>query len=177
MKKPFSHSGHAVLGLAEGALVSIMPLPINFGFILLFLILWPISLVRSVTPVERMGHLIKIGVGVMTVVVAILLPVKHLDGRVGPMDYEPMSLYELSRHLYEDWRIPTMIYDSGATNTFLTFRIDKRVSRRFVLDKLAKDTDRELRIRRCGTGATFLFGAHPSFTTLRPREAQSGHPD
>ena len=172
MKKNIKLIGHGVLGLAEGGIISIMPAPFNFVFILLLLILWPISIMRSSSPVETIGHFIKIGVGILTVVLAIFLPIKQLDGRVGPMHYERMSLYDLSRQLYTDWSIRIMAYDPSATNTFVTFGTDKRMSRRKVLQKLAEETDSDLRIRYCGTGATFLFGADPSFTTFGPRRAQ-----
>lgn len=172
MKKTYSHIGHAVLGLGEGGLVGIMPLPLNLGFILLFLALWPISLARSKTPVERTGHLIKIAVGIATVVAAILLPVKQLDGRVGPIHYEKMSLSELCDRLNEDWNVYVTAYDPPIALTSVTFRTEGKMSRRQVLEKLANDMNMDLQIGSCGTGATFLFGSLPCFTRLGPREAQ-----
>lgn len=177
MKTAISNVGHGALGLVEGGIVSIMPFPLNFGFILLFLILWPVSIARSASRVKRIGHLLKMGVGVLTVVTAILLPVKQLDARVGPMRYDRISLYDLSRRLYADWSIHIMTYDAGVTNTFVTFATEKKMTRRQVLEKLAAETDSDLRILYCGSGATFLFGAHPSFTTLRPRKTQSAPRD
>ncbi|MBI4680938.1 MAG: hypothetical protein HY753_06985 [Nitrospirae bacterium] len=172
MKKNIKLIGYGVLGLVEGGIISVISQPISLWLILLFLLLWPISILRSASSVERIGHFIKIGIGVFTVVLAIFLPVKQLDGRVGPMHYERMSLYDLSRRLSKDWSIRIMPYDLNLDNTFLTFGTDKRMSRLKVLQKLAKETDSDLRIMYCGTGATFLFGASPSFTTLRPRKAQ-----
>ncbi len=172
MKSYVSHVGHGLIGLVEGGLISIMPLPLNLGFILLFLILWPISLARSKTPVERMGHLIKICVGVGTVVMAILLPVKQLDGQVGPMHYEEISLPRLCDRLNEDWHVSVWAYDSAIAHTAVTFRTEGRMSRRQVLEKLADDMNMDLEIGSCGTGATFLFGSLPCFTRLQPRDEQ-----
>lgn len=172
MKKNIKLIGYGALGLAEGGIVSIISHPISLWLILLFLILWPISIMRSSSPGVRIGHFVKMGVGVFTVVLAIFLPVKQLDGRVGPMRYERMSLYDLSRHLSKDWDIRIMPYDPNAANTFVTFDTDRKMSRLKVLRKLAEESDSDLRIMYCGTGATFLFGAFPSFTTLRPRKTQ-----
>ncbi len=174
MKKHLSHTGSALLGFAEGGFVSVIPLPLNLGFILLFLLLWPILHARSATPAERLGYFIKIGVGVLTVVIAILLPFKLLDAEIGPMKYERMSLYELSQHLRDDWHFPMRVSDPGATNTFLTFRIGKPASRRFVLEKLAKETNRELKLVFVGTGSpsTFLLGMNPTIIYLEPQKEE-----
>jgi hypothetical protein len=170
MKRTAVYIGYGVLGLLEGGIVSIVPLPINF----LFLILWPFSIFCSISKEERTKHFLKIVVGIFTIIMAILLPVKHLDGCVGPMRYERMSLYALSLRLNADWAMNITSLDSGI-NTFLAFKIDQKVTRQEVLEKLAKDADCDLRIGYCGTGATLLFGAHPSFVTLHPRKIQTAN--
>ncbi len=158
------------LGFVAGGIISILELPFNFGLILLFLVWGPVAMARSKSRFETRGYLVVFAVGVVTIVVAILLPVKQLDGQVGPMDYERISLRDLSQRLRDDWDIRIMTCEPEAANTFLTFKTEERMSRRQVLEKLADETSRDLTIGYCGTGATFLFGANPSFTTLHPRQ-------
>jgi len=172
MKRFFTCIGCGALGLAEGSLVSILPLPFNLLLILIFLVSWQVSLLRSVATSRNIGHLIKMGVAIAIVITATMLPVKHLDGQAGPMNYERMSLEDLSRRLFHDWRISVTAYGPSADDTFVTFRIDKPMSRRRVLEKLAQDTGWDLSIGSCGTGATILYGTYPSFTALSPPGAE-----
>lgn len=172
MKRSFTYIGYGALGLAEGGLVSILPLPSNLLLIAILLASWPIALLRGVSTSRGMGHLIKMALAIAAVSAAMMLPVKHLDGQVGPMLYERISLDDLSRRLFVDWQISVTAYDAISADTFLTFRIDKPMSRRRVLEKLAQDTGWDLNYGYCGTGATILYGAYPSFTTLSPPRAK-----
>ena len=175
MKNSFSHIGHGLLGFAEGALVSVTPCPINALFCLLFLVLWPLSLVKSKSRLERYGHRVKIGVAVLTIVTAWVLPVKELDKKVGPMHYDNVTLDELCTKLDADWGINVFNipdYNLIPADPLVSFTTDIRMSRLQVLEKLAEATDRELRIWRCALGATFLFGAHYS-AHLRPKDQKN----
>lgn len=149
-----------------------MPLPFNILLIIVFLIVWYVFDNRPPTKFDKTGHRLELGVGILTVVCAILLPIKQLDAKVGPMQYERMSLLDLHKRLFSDWKIMVMITDKSQTNIFLTFQTDRKMSRREVLQKLAKETDTDLRIMCDGTGATFLFGADPSFTMLKQKSAR-----
>lgn len=172
MKKNIRLIGYGFLGFVEGGLISVISYPLDLWLIILFLGLCLIFIMRAASSVQKAGHFLTLVVGVITVVLAILLPVKQLDGRVGPMQYERVTLYDLYPRLSKDWGVKIMPYDPHLDNTFVTFKTDKKMSRLEVLQKLAEETDSDLRIMYCGNGATFLFGAYPSFTTLRPRKAQ-----
>ena len=174
MKKKLILIVCGVFGFVQGALVSVMPVPLNFILIILFIIIWRHFDIRTPTAFDKTGHRLELGVGILTVVCAILLPIKKLDRKVGPMNYERMSLMDLHKRLYDDWRIMVMMNDRNYTNIFLSFKTDKEMSRREVLKKLAQVTDTDLRILYDGTGATFLFGADPSFTILKQKTAQQG---
>ena len=67
MRKQLIYIGNGAIGLVGGCVVSIMPLPVNFGLILIFLVLWPIALIRPKSKPERVGHFIKGGVGILVV--------------------------------------------------------------------------------------------------------------
>jgi hypothetical protein len=102
-------------------------------------------------------------------VVCWFLPMKNLDIVVGPIDYPEMPLTELCNRLYADYGVYVMRPQWGVDRR-LAFSTDRPMSRREVLEKLSEDTHRPLHIGYCGTDATILFGAHPSFTYLEPPE-------
>lgn len=83
------------------------------------------------------------------------------------MRYEAMPLGQLTRRLFEDWRVMVSSDSLASSERVVAFSTLAPMSRRQVLQNLARETGAELRIGYCGTGATFLFGAHPSFTRLR----------
>lgn len=100
------------------------------------------------------------------------LPVKHLDGIVGPAEYHAIPLPELCERLGEEHGVGCGVaYPRGPlAQRLVDFKIPYPMTRREVLYKLANDTGLRLRIGYCGTGATLLWGAHPSFTHLSPWE-------
>lgn len=169
MKPAFKYS---LLGFAGGALVSILFFPLN---VLLALILlgFLVATLLARPPGVRARHLMAGGVCLATVAVAIVLPVKQLDGRVGPFRYGRMSLDELTQTLQREHRVFVIADGSIRTNLLDSFVIERGMSRREVLEKLAREAHCELHIGYCGTGATFLFGAHLSFTTLHARESNA----
>jgi len=172
MRNAHSHFRHAALGFFEGGLMSILPMPFGHGLFILFIFLWPISLALANSPRKRKGHLIKIAVGIATLVSAILLPIKQLDGKVGPMHYEDVPLTQLCQHLMRDWKIYVSAYDHNGIDQAFTFLTEQRMTRREVLERLARETEMDLQIGYCNNGASFLFGAHPCFTSLTPRNTQ-----
>lgn len=171
MKIPRTMFRQLAIGFAAGPAVSVLPLPLNFLLGLVSIGFWFVRLVRRV-PRDAVGYSFSATAGIVTVAVAILLPVKHLDWAVGPIRYEQMSLDDLCQLLSRDYRVFVHPERRAATNIFIAFSTDRAMTRRDVLRKLARDANCDLRIGYCGTGATFLFGAHPSFTRLNPRVAQ-----
>jgi hypothetical protein len=84
-----------------------------------------------------------------------------------------MSLDQLTQTLQREHRVFVIADNSIRTNILDSFVTERAMNRREVLEKLAKEAHCELHIGYCGTGATFLFGAHPSFTTLHVRETNA----
>jgi hypothetical protein len=74
---------HGLLGFGAGVVVSILFFPLNLLLAWVLLVLLLLRLFAGTTG-GRVKHLIAGGVGLATVSVAIVLPVKQLDGRVGP---------------------------------------------------------------------------------------------
>jgi hypothetical protein len=112
-----------------------------------------------------------------TVVICFLLPMKHLDVSVGPIAYEDLPLCELCVRLYKDYGIVCHVLDPPSRDERLSFSTPHPMSRREVLEELSRETNRPLYIGFCGTGATILFGAYPSFTYLgeqRPPDREEG---
>jgi hypothetical protein len=166
---------YGLLAFAAGALVSILFFPLNF--LLALVLLGPLlAAFFARPPGGRARHLLAAGVGLATVAVAIALPVKQLDGRVGPLRYGRMSLDQLTRALQTEHRVFVTADNSIRTNVLNSFVTERAMSRRDVLEKLADEANCDLHIGYCGTGATFLFGAHPSFTRLHAREPSASQP-
>jgi hypothetical protein len=164
---------YALLGFGAGALISVLIFPLNF-LLALILFLWMLVRVLGRAPDERAKHWIAAGVALTTVAVAIVLPVKQLDGRVGPFRYGRMSLDELCVRLGRDHHVLVSADRATGTNLVGSFTTDRAMTKREVLEKLAREATCDLHIGYCGTGATLLFGAHPSFTRLHSRAAQPG---
>jgi hypothetical protein len=84
-----------------------------------------------------------------------------------------MPLTGLTAALAQNWQVFAKVDFPEGTNLFLAFRTDRPLTRREVLQKLARETRSTLRVRYCGDAATFLFGAYPCFTSLdRPEPTQ-----
>lgn len=157
------------LGLLLGGFVSVLPLPFNYPAAAAIGVLGFVAWFRRRENIVWHRRATMLPTALATVVVAAVLPVKHLDKKVGPMTYQPMPLDSLTDSLRRDWRIPVRIFDAESRDQVMAFRTDRTMTRREVLEKLAHESSLELHIGYCGTGATFLFGAHPSFTSLRPK--------
>jgi len=103
---------YGLLGLAAGALVSILFFPLNF--LVALVLLGPLLAGFIARPAGgRIRHSITCGVGLATVAVAIVLPVKQLDRRVGPFRYGRMSLDQLTQRLEREHRVFVMVDESN----------------------------------------------------------------
>lgn len=150
--------------------MSVLFFPLNFlvGLALLFLLIrW-----SRRAPGAAVKHLIAGGVGLATVATAMVLPVKQLDGRVEPLRYDRISLDELCLVLRRDHRIFVSADRWAGTNVLDSFSTECVMTRREILEKLAQAANCDLKIGYCETGATVLFGAHPSFTRLHATAPQ-----
>ena len=154
-----------LVGLITGVILSILPMELVVLLVIVILILFCISWIRSKKPHKGRRHLVGAVTAVTIGVIATSLPVKNLDRKVGPMHYGPMTFEELTEALAKDWGVFAMPDDYKGV--IAGFETTEPLTRREVLEKLAQETNTELHIGYCGTGASLLFGAHPSFTTLR----------
>jgi hypothetical protein len=174
MKVPRTSFKHLAFGLVAGAAMSVLPCEVSVLLGMAFLVIWIIALRRRPAGFGMTSYFVGAIAALVIVVTAILLPVKQLDRSVGPIHYERRSLNELCAALSREHLIFVSTDYRTGTNIFIAFSTDRPMTKREVLQKLAKDTDRELHIGYCGTGATFLFGAHPSFTRLDVKAVQDG---
>jgi hypothetical protein len=154
-------------GIGMGVLISILPLPINALFILVFGLILLVSLIRSPTRRNFLERLVEVGIAVVIVTVAIILPVKELDRKVGPMHYESMAVDDVCAALGHDWHVRVISRPYRRSEKVITFHTSVPMSRLEILNKLAKETGGKLEVGYCGTSASFLFGADPCFTSLR----------
>jgi len=102
---------------------------------------------------------------------------KHLDYDVEPFNYPAMPAEDLLQKLYDEHRIPLLSARHTLQNRMIAFSIDKPMSRREVMIALAAQTNTKLKVGYCGTGATILYGAHPSFCSLYDIEQGIGYND
>ena len=154
-------------GILIGGVLSVIPWEFALLLACVLLVLCYFRWRRGAGPDARRACVVGVLAGLTVVIVAVLLPVKNLDRIVGPMHYGTMTMDELTRSLARDWRVFASPDYSASTNIVVAFSTSEPLTRREVLQKLARETGSEIRIGYCGTGATFLFGAHPSFTRLR----------
>ena len=163
---------HTALGVSLGVVISLLPLPLNLPAFAIVFVIGVVAVFRRRESLLWQRRFVVCLLAVSVVTIAILLPVKHLDLKVGPMNYERMPLDALTQSLRQDWRVPVRVFDPQSKGRIISFRTEQALTRREVLEKLARESAMELHIGYCGTGATFLFGSHPSFTTLSPKSEQ-----
>ena len=161
-----------VVGVMIGSLMSIMPWELSFLLGLTLLVIWIARRVRHLIGREIGRDVVSAAAACAIMMIAILLPVKQLDGKVGPMQYGQMSLDGLCQALRRDHHVLVSSDYGSRTNIMPSFSTDRAMTRRQVLEKLARDANCDLHIGYCGTGATFLFSAYPAFTRLYGRTAQ-----
>ncbi|MDO8944873.1 MAG: hypothetical protein Q7U75_16955, partial [Desulfobacterales bacterium] len=155
-----------------GAITSIVPIELGVVVGPGLEILWIFVASRRPTDVALTSYVMAGIAALATISLAALTPVKHLDREVGPIGYERMSLDDLCHALARDYRVFARAPYPQGTTQFLAFHTDRKMTKRDVLTQLAADTDCDLHIGYCGSGASFLFGSHPSFTRLNVKLAQ-----
>ncbi|HBO42993.1 MAG TPA: hypothetical protein DD670_03475 [Planctomycetaceae bacterium] len=162
----FGGCAELVVGAIIAVVLSILPFEL---FLLMVSALLITAIVLAYRHVGKRGVTFIMALCVVLAVCA-LLPVKELDKKVGPIEYRNMTLFEVCEQLRIDHGIICLVLDSPAKECRISFLTDRPLSRRQVLQKLSKDTNRPLHIGYCGTGATLLFGGHPSFTYLEEKK-------
>jgi hypothetical protein len=105
---------------------------------------------------------------ISTIAVCYMLPTKQLDQKVGPFRYDRMALGQLEERLLKEQGIFVYTDDMEIRDRIMDFAVTSKISKRKVLEKLARETGLRLSIGYCGTGSTILFGSYPSFTALTP---------
>lgn len=151
-----------VVGVIGGLILSLLPFT---AFLFLCVLLLIVFFIRMRTAGWRHDAITLVAV-VIVLIVCYLLPTKQLDAMVGPMAYHDVTLGELCDRLYQDHGIICHVYDEPGRTCRLSFWTSQPLSQRNILEKLSRETGRSLHIGFCGTNATILFGAYPSFTYL-----------
>jgi hypothetical protein len=150
------------VGIVLGLVLSVLPIAF---FLLLSVALVIAACIRMFTRNWRCDAVTGLAACVV-LTVCFFLPVKQLDVKVGPMAYPELSLSTLCDRLNADHGIICHVNGLSGHACRLSFSTKQPLSRREVLEKLSKETQRPLYIGYCGTSATILFGASPSFTYL-----------
>jgi len=165
---------HLIGGILAGVVVSVIPWELACLITGLLLVMFCVKFrhYAGTNPIRVVS--ISVPAALAVVVVAVLLPVKHLDREVGPISYGTMTLDELTRSLATDWEVYANPDYSASTNVVIGFRTSGPMTRREVLRKLSRETGSEIRIAYCATGASFLFGASPSLTRLKIAPPNTG---
>jgi hypothetical protein len=153
-------------GIGAGGVLSILPIPFALLSGLILAALCLASLARSPSRQIRVERGLAAAVATLVLAIATYVPLKDLDRQVGPMHYEAMRFEQLARALSADWRVFVMPDSQATSERIVTFRTSESMSRRQVLQKLARDCGGEVRIRTCGTTATVLFGGASMGTIL-----------
>ena len=153
------------VGIVLGLSLSVLP---DIFFLLLGIILLVVFVVRVCRFGWRRDAMTALAVGV-TVAVCALLPLKQLDVKVGPIAYDEMSLSDLCDRLRADYDVKCLVLGETRRTQRLSFSISEPLSRRQVLEKLSRETNRPLNFRYCGTNATVLFRG-PLWHVLRGTE-------
>jgi hypothetical protein len=108
--RPTQAMGRVIFGLALGFAISALPLDlIVVGGFAVFAAWILISMLRRVDFFFSFSWTLFLTT-LMTVIIAIYIPVKSLDGKVEPFQYETMSLENLSRALLNDHRIRVYVH-------------------------------------------------------------------
>lgn len=114
----------------------------------------------------------RLGISYATFVACVLfcswLPVKALDRKIPPVEFNGISLEEVCSSFSGEIWIP-MRYRSLSEETLsrmISFRTTQWMTRRDVANKLAGEQGLVFREGYCGTGATILWGSAPSFCSL-----------
>lgn len=149
-----------------GVLVSVLPVYFSLALVLALLLWAGLQVSRG-----RGGSAaLWLFPAMLTVLLCLHLPVKRLDSIVEPVTYHDLTLVEICGRLREERGVVCWAYDEQARNERVSFSTLDPMSQRALLQKLARDTGRPLKIAYCAHGATILFGAHPSFTSLGPKQ-------
>jgi hypothetical protein len=151
-------------GLATGAAYSVLGTGINVIAAIVVGGIAFVIMLRKKMPIWSTALVATIA-GVLTTYVAIALPVKALDAKVPPLHFEQMRLMDLCNELDRHHHI--WVHAEPENEMIqIAFSTERRMTKREVLENLARDTGTKLDIGYCGTGASLLFGGFPSFTRL-----------
>lgn len=155
------------MGLLCGILFSTISIGMSWIFALppLFFISFgsePSALVRW----GRAGIAMLVLIG--TVTLCGWLPVKALDRKIPAVHFESLSLAEVCGTLKFEHKIPLPCSALSAETLarVIDFETTDWMSKRDVANKFAHEQKLVFREGYCGTGATVLWGGHPSFCRL-----------
>jgi hypothetical protein len=167
-----------VLAVVAALTIAVAPgglMPVVAGS---WLVVWFVGLVASLgrRPGTWRVRLAAFGVAVVVLAFCRWLPVKYVDGVVGPATYPEMTLRELGGRMARDGILPPIDCRPGWCERKISVTIDRPMSRRAVVRKLAEDLDARASFGRCGTGDTILWGGHPMRLYIRPKDESRRKP-
>jgi hypothetical protein len=167
-----------VLALVAALTIAVAPGALLAMVALFWLVAWAAGLVASLR--RRRGtwriRLAAFGLAIVVLAICHWLPVKYIDGVVGPATYEETTLAELCNRMAHDDILPDAFQELGWYEGKISFTIDRPMGRGAVLRKLSEDLGVEASIAYCGTTFTILWGNFPMRLYIRPKGGWSREP-
>jgi hypothetical protein len=162
---------HQITGaMLWGAFIAVAPFEILFfgGWIVwLPLLIWR-ERIRTRRYGFWPGAVARFAVATSIVVAAIAAP-KDDDRIVGPVSYENLPLHDLCADLSWNHHVPVRAWGEADFRNSISFSTSISMTRRQLVQGLARATNREAKYWGCLSGGSFLFG-HSGAFHLCPRQ-------
>ena len=150
---------HTGIAAFLAAVFSVTPIDVWFPLAVVGLpyLLW-VERKRIRRTGESTTTFVKCSVAVLVLIAASLAPLKNLDGSVGPLSYDKISLEELCDRLTTEQGIPCRSWDLEAERRIVPLHTTRPMPRREVMREVARMSDSSLVLTGCGNGSSILFG-------------------
>jgi hypothetical protein len=154
-----------------GIFFSVAPLVLVVGSSIVWLpiLIWR-ETVRSRQHAFWPGLLARFAIVTVIVAGAIRTP-KYDDELVGPIAFKDISLRNLCQKLNEEYGVRVRTFEDSADALTLSFSTTKPMSRRAVVEVLAKQVDYTSSFAGCGTDATLLTGTWGTYYLYKKRSS------